>query len=49
METIPNVRSNFQKVYVSQDKVLDYLIHMGNRIADVLKSFRNKKSISTEQ
>ena len=30
-------------------KILNHLIHMENRLTDVLKNFRDKKGISIEQ
>ena len=44
-----NDKSKFQKVYTDHDKILSHLIHMENRVADVLKNLRDKKEISIEQ
>ena len=49
MKNILNEKSKFQKVYIVHDKVLNHLIHMENRVTDVLKNLRDKKEISIEQ
>ena len=49
MKNILNDSSKFQKVYIDHDKILNHLIHMENRVTDVLKNLRNKKEISIEQ
>ena len=49
MKNILNDRSKFQKVYIDHDKILNHLIHMENRVTDVLKNLRDKKEISMEQ
>ena len=33
----------FHKVYINHDKILNHLIHTGNRVKDVLKNLRDKK------
>ena len=38
----------FQKVYIDHDKILNHLIHMANRVTDVLKSLRDKRETSIE-
>ena len=43
MKNILNDGSNIHKVYIDQDKILNYLIHMENRVTDILKNFRDKK------
>ena len=35
--------------YIDRDKVLNHLIHMENRVTDVLNNLRDKKEISSEQ
>ena len=32
--------TKFQKVYIDHDKILNYLIHMENKVTDVLKNLR---------
>ena len=49
MKNILNGSSKFYKVYMDHDKILNHLIHMENRVTDVLKSLRDKKEISIEQ
>ena len=46
MEVILNDSSKFQKVSIDQNKVLNYIVHMENRIIDVLKKLKKKKIIS---
>ena len=38
MKKILNDSSKFRKVYIDHDKILNHIIHMENRVADVLKS-----------
>ena len=49
MKNILHDSSRFHKVYIDYDKSLNHLIHMENRVTDVLKNFRDKKEISIEQ
>ena len=49
MKNILNDSSKFHKVYIDHDKILNQLIHMENRVTDVLKNLRCKKEISSEQ
>ena len=42
MKNILNDKSKFQKVYIDHDKILNDLINMENRVADVLKNLRDK-------
>ena len=49
MKNILNDSSKFHKVYIDHDKILNHLIHMENRVTDVLKNLRDKKEISSEQ
>ena len=49
MKNILNDSSKFHKVYKDHDKILNHLIHMENRVTDVLKNLRDKKGISIEQ
>ena len=46
---ILNDKSRFQKVYIDHEKILNNLIHMENRVTEVLKNLRDKKEISIEQ
>ena len=43
MKNILIDKSKFQKVYIDHDKILNNLIHMENRLIDVLKNLRDKK------
>ena len=43
MKNILIDKSKFQKVYIDHDKILNNLIHMENRLTDVLKNLRDKK------
>ena len=49
MKNILNDSSKFHKVYIDHDKILNHLIHMGNRVTDVLKNLRDKKEIYIKQ
>ena len=49
MKNILNDKSKFQKVYIDHGKILNQLIHMENKVIDVLKNLRDKKEISIEQ
>ena len=49
MKNILNDSSKFDKVYIDHDKILNHLVHMENRVTDVLKNLRDKKEISIEQ
>ena len=49
MKNILNDSSKFHKVYIDHDKILNHLIHMENRLTDVLKNLIDKKEISNEQ
>ena len=49
MKNILNDSSKFGKVYIDHDKILNHLIHMENRVTDVLKNLRDKKEISSKQ
>ena len=42
MKNILNDKSKFQEVYIDHDKILNHLINMENRVADVLKNLRDK-------
>ena len=48
MKNILNDKAKFQKVYIDHDKILNHLIHMEKRVADVLKNLSDKKEIFTE-
>ena len=41
--------SKFQKLSIDQNKVLNRIVHMENRIIDVLKKLKNKKIISEKK
>ena len=43
MKNILNDSSKFHKVYIDHDKILNHLIHMENRVTDVLQNLRDKK------
>ena len=49
MKNILNDSSKFHKVYIDHDKVLNHVIHMENRVANVYKNLRDEKEISIEQ
>ena len=49
MKNILDDKSKFQRVYLDHDKILNHLIHMENRVTDVLKNLRAEKGISIEQ
>ena len=49
MKNILNDKSKFQEVYIDHDKILNDLIHMKNRVTDVLKNLRHKKEITIEK
>ena len=46
MKVILNDSSKFQKLSIDQNKVLNHIVYMENRIIDVLKKLKNKKIIS---
>ena len=45
MNIILNDSSKFQKLSIDHNKVLNYIVHMENRIIDVLKKLKKKKII----
>ena len=49
MKNSLNDKLKFQNVFIDHDKILDHLIHMENRVTDVLKNLTDKKEISIEQ
>ena len=49
MKNILNDISKFIKVYIDHDKILNHLIHMENRVTNVLENLRDKKEISIER
>ena len=49
MKNVLNDRSEFQKVYIDHDKILNPIIHMEYRVTDVLKNLKDKKEISIQQ
>ena len=46
MNVILDDSSKFQKLSIDQNKVLNHIVHMENRIIDVLKKLKKKKIIS---
>ena len=46
MNVILDDSSKFQKLSIDQNKVLNHIVHMENRITDVLKKLKKKKIIS---
>ena len=49
MKNILNDMSKFQNIYIDHDKILNHLIHIENRVTDILKYVRGKKEIFIEQ
>ena len=49
MKVVPSDWSKFQKMSIQQNKVLNYILHMENRIIDVLRKLMNKKIISEKK
>ena len=49
MKNILNDRSKLQKVYIDHKKILNHLIHMENRVRDLVRNLRDKKEIFIEQ
>ena len=49
MKVILSYSSNFQKLSIDQNKVLNHIVHMENRIIDVLKKLENKTIISEKK
>ena len=49
MKNFLNNKKKFQKVYIYHNKILNHLIHIENRVIDVLKNLRDKKEVSIEQ
>ena len=49
MKNILNDKSKFQEAYIDHDKILNDLIHMKNKVTDVLKNLRHKKEITIEK
>ena len=46
MKVILSDSSKFQKLSIDQNKVLNHIAHMENRIIDVFKKLKKKKIIS---
>ena len=46
MKVILSDWSKFKRISIQQNKVLNYIVHMENRITDVLRKLKNKKIIS---
>ena len=38
-------KSKFQKIYIDHERILDHLIHMENRVTDVLKNLRDIRNL----
>ena len=49
MKNILNDSSKFYKVHIGHDEILNYLIHMEERVTDVLKNLRDEKEIYIDQ
>ena len=49
MKVILSDSSKFQKLSTDQNKVLNHIVHMVNRITDVLKKLKKKKIISEKK
>ena len=49
MKVILSDSSKFQKLSTDQNKVLNHIVHMVNRITDVLKKLKKKKTISEKK
>ena len=49
MKSILNNTSKLLKIYIDFEKILNHLIHMENRVRDVLKSLKVKKETSIEE
>ena len=49
LKVILSDSSKFQKLYIDQNKVLNHIVDMENRISDVLKKLKNKKVISEKK
>ena len=49
MKVILSDWSKFQKISIQQNKVLNYILRMENRIIDVLRKLKNKKIISEKK
>ena len=45
MKNSLNDKSKFQKIYIDHERILDYLIHMENRVTDVLKNLRDIRNL----
>ena len=49
MKVILSDSSKFQKLSIDQNKVLNHIAHMENRIIDVFKKLKKKKIISEKK
>ena len=49
MNVILSDTSKFQKLSIDQNKALNHIIHMENRIINVLKQLKNKRIISEKK
>ena len=49
MKVILSDWSKFQRISIQQNKVLNYIVHMENRVIDVLRKLKNKKIISEKK
>ena len=49
MRNILNDKSKVLKIYIDHNKILNHLIHMENRVIDVLKNLKEKNKISIEE
>ena len=49
MKVILSDWSKFQKLSIDQNKVLNHIVHMENRITDILKKLKNQNIISEKK
>ena len=45
MKNSLNDKSKFQKIYIDHERILDHLIHMENRVTDVLKNLTDIRNL----
>ena len=49
MKVIVSDWFKFKKILIQQNKVLNYIVRMENRVIDVLRKLKNKKIISEKK
>ena len=49
MKVILSDRSKFQKLSIDQSETLNHIVHMENRITDILKKLKNQNIISEKK